>query len=388
VHGTNKKKPAAIRADGKSNERHASRPNSKGAAGSNARFEFTRFTKSDGPLTKRISLSADDSIKSDGGACLMACGHARRLRVSNVKQLAAVIERICSNQAIGLGALRPDLPDEVEVVTKAKLVNGTIRPDLIARTGANILFRKGQPAFALLDFDTKGMPPGVADELKRLGGFWEALRSVLPKLGSVATVTRRSTSAGLLRSDTGESLPGSDGLHVYLPVQDGADIPRFSKALHERCWLADLGFMKVGRAGQLLERSPIDYMVGRPERLVFEGEPVLEPPLEQDRKSRRPVVLDGDTLDTVTACPSLSNVESARLDEMRAREKQRLRPEAARARAAYIEGQASRIAKRKGVSMPSARRIIARQCDGILLPDAAARSPARTSNGHAPQNST
>jgi hypothetical protein len=157
---------------------------------------------------------------------------------------------------------------------------------------------------------------------------------------------------------------------VYLLVQDGADVPRFLKALHERCWLAGLGWMRVGRAGQMLERSPIDYTVGRPERLVFEGEPVLEPPLEQDRESRRPVVLDGDILDTVTACPSLSNVESARLDEMKAREKQRLRPEAAKARAAYIEEQASRIAERKGVSMPSARRIVARQCDGILHPDA------------------
>jgi hypothetical protein len=191
-----------------SNERRASRPSSEGAAGSNARFEVTVFTKSGGPLTKRISLSTDGAIKSDGSACLMVRGYARRVRVSNGKQLAKLIERICSNEAICLGALRLDLSDKVEVVTKAKLVNGAARPDLIARTGANIIFRKGQPAFALLDFDTKGIPPGVADELKRVGGLLEALRSVLPKLGNVATVTRRSTSAGLLRSDTGVRLPG------------------------------------------------------------------------------------------------------------------------------------------------------------------------------------
>jgi hypothetical protein len=271
VDGTNKKGPDAS-VDATWNRHHASRPSSKAASGSKARFEITVFTKSDGPLTKRISLS-DGSIKSDGGACLMARGDARRVRVSNGKQLAKIIERICPNQAIGLGALRPGLPDEVEVVTKAKLLNGVSRPDLIARTGADIIFREGQPAFALLDFDTKGMPPGVAAELERLGGFWEALRSVLPALGSVARVTRKSTSAGLSRSDTGERLPGSDGLHVYLPVQDGADIPRCLKSLHQRCWLAGLGFMKVGRAGQLLERSPVDHMVGRPERLVLRSDP-------------------------------------------------------------------------------------------------------------------
>jgi hypothetical protein len=318
VHGTNKKGPDAI-VDATWNERHASRASSKSAAGSNARSEITLFTKSDGPLTKLISLSADGSIKSDSGACLMARGDARRVHVANVKQLAALIEQVHPNQAIALGALRPGLPDEVEVVTKAKLLHAIAQPDVIARTGDAIVYREGQPAFALLDFDTKGMPPEVAAELEHLGGFWEALLSVLPILRVVGRVTRRSTSAGLFRSDTGDKLPGSDGLHVYLPVQDGADIPRFLKALHQRCWLAGLGFMRVGRAGQLLERSPIDHMVGRPERLVFEGGPVLDPPLQQDRKSRRPVARDGDALDTLAACPPLSIVETARLDEMRAR---------------------------------------------------------------------
>ena len=61
---------------------------------------------------------------------------------------------------------------------------------------------------------------------------------MLPALSDVARVTRRSTSAGLSRSDTGEALPGSDGVHVYVEEKDGADSERFLKALHERCWLA------------------------------------------------------------------------------------------------------------------------------------------------------
>ena len=47
----------------------------------------------------------------------------------------------------------------------------------------NIIFRKGEPAFALLDFDTKGMPPSVAAELKRLGGFLDAMKSSAAGLG-------------------------------------------------------------------------------------------------------------------------------------------------------------------------------------------------------------
>jgi hypothetical protein len=364
VSGTKKKRPGAASAEASSKGSYPSRSSSKGAAGSKARPEITLFEKSDGPLTKRISLAADGSIKSDSSACLMARGTARRVEVANIQQFAALIE-LPPNQAIALGALRAGLQDEVKVVTKAKLLNGVAQPDIIARTGDNIVYREGLPAFALLDFDTKGMPPDVAAELKRLGGFWKALRSVLPALHDVAHVTRCSTSAGLFRSDTGERLPGSDGLHVYLLVQDGTDVERFLRALHDRCWLAGLGWMMVGAAGQLLERSVIDRMVDGPERLVFEGGPILVPPLQQDRESRRPVAVDGDVLDTVAACPPLSIVETAKLDELRARARQRLKPEQARAR----DRRAERIVERTGVSMPAARRIVARQCDGILLPD-------------------
>ena len=52
----------------------------------------------------------------------------------------------------------------VEVVPKRKL-NGAA--NVIARTGADIVYRKGQPALALLDFDTKGMPGDVAAALQR-----------------------------------------------------------------------------------------------------------------------------------------------------------------------------------------------------------------------------
>jgi hypothetical protein len=332
------------------------------------RLEITVFTKSGGPLTKHISLTANGSINSDGSACLMARGEARRCELASVDQLAGLIKQLPPNQAVALGTLRTGLPDQVQVVTKAKLLNGVAQSDLIARTKDNIVYREGQPAFALLDFDTKGMPDGVVAELKCLGGFWVSLLSVLPTLRDVARVMRPSTSAGLLRSDTGERLPGSDGLHVYLLVQDGADIERFLKALHDRCWLAGLGWMMLGAAGQLLERSIVDRMVGRPEHLVFEGGPILEPPLQQDRKSRRPVATKGDTLDTIAACPPLSVIEKAKLDTLKEQQIQRLAPERAKAHAAFVERQAKRIIERTGMPMHAATRIVVRQCEGILLP--------------------
>src|SRR5262249_46904389 len=250
--------------------------------------------------------------------------------------------------------------------TKRKL-NG--QPDVIARIGTDIVFRKEQPALALLDFDTKCMPPEVAAEMKRLGGFWPALLSVLPALRPVAHVIRRSTSAGLFRSDTGEKLPGSDGLHVYVPVLDGGDVERFLKALHERCWLAGFGWMMVGAGGQLLERSIVDRMVGAPERLVFEGGPILDPPLRQDKESRRPIAREGDALDTVAACPPLTIVETGRLRELKAGGSHPPAGKSANTRAAFAAKQAKRLAESKGFSVKAATRTIARQCDGVLLPD-------------------
>ncbi len=50
---------------------------------------------------------------------------------------------------------------------------------------------------------------------------------------------------------------------------------------------------------RLLERSIIDVTVGTPERMVFEGPPILETPLEQDKESRKPIAIDGDALDTL-----------------------------------------------------------------------------------------
>ena len=41
----------------------------------------------------------------------MARGQARRARIAGVDDLAALIESLESNQAIGLGALRPELPE-------------------------------------------------------------------------------------------------------------------------------------------------------------------------------------------------------------------------------------------------------------------------------------
>ena len=335
--------------------------------------EIVLFTKEGGPLTKRIYLDVDGRLRSDGSACVMGRGIATRFTLDGMAALAELIVGMELNRALALGMLRPGLPAKVEVITKAELakLNGAPRPDLIARSATHFTYRSGYPALALLDFDSKGMPAETGARLIEAGGFWKTLLAIIPGLAGIANLRRRSTSAGLSRTDTGHTLPGTDGEHVYIAISDGSDAERFLRTLHARCWLAGFGWLMVGAGGQLLERSIVDRMVGAPERLVFEGAPILLPPLAQDRESRRPVATEGGTMDTVEACPPLTIVERARLNELLARAKQQLEPEAAKARDHFIEQHAAHLSERTGIPVAEAARVVARQCAGILLPDVA-----------------
>jgi hypothetical protein len=328
--------------------------------------EIVCFTKSNGPLTKEIRLDENGVLRSDGSACLMARGGACRVSVASADDLGALIGSLQSNQAIALGSLRPDLPDNVEIATK-RAINGATRAGIISRSADNILFNPGQRGFVLIDFDTKGMPEDIAKRL-RGGGLLPVLLSIIPELEHIARVSRASTSAGLYARETGDPVPGSNGEHLYLSVRDVADSARFLKTLHERCWLAGYGWMRVGAAGQMLERSIVDRMVGAPERLVFEGPPILDDLLAQSVEARRPRVTEGDALDTLAACPPLTIVENAKVQELRSKAKHELAGKSAEARKKFIVRQAEALAERSGVTLRAAQETIERQCRGELLP--------------------
>ena len=334
-------------------------------------IEFTGLSKSGGPLTKRIYLDENGKLVSNGSACVMSRGGAKRLCFDSLSEFADLIHRLEPFEAIAVGSLRADLPDQVQVTTQDKLakLNGAAAPDLIARNGNHISYTPGRPALALIDIDTKGMPPSVEALIKEVGGFWAALVTVLPGLADAARVVRRSTSAGISRTDTGEALPSSNGMHVFLHVQDGADIERFLRTLHDRCWLAGFGWHMVGAGGQLLDRSLVDRMVAAPERLVFEGAPVLDPPLAQDQESRRPKVVEGEIIATMDVCPPLTLVGKSELNALKAKSAHDLAPAGAAERQRFVNHHADKLAKAKGFTPGQARRIIERQCDGILLPD-------------------
>ena len=61
--------------------------------------------------------------------------------------------------------MRDELPDEIGIVTKAALKN-VVANDIVARTGDNFVYRPGQSALVLFDYDIKGMPQPMAQSSK------------------------------------------------------------------------------------------------------------------------------------------------------------------------------------------------------------------------------
>jgi len=326
--------------------------------------EVTRLVKSGGPLTKKLHLAADGELVNDSSLCRMAKGRMERIRLDDWRALAPLIEATPRNVAWALGAMRDGLPDAARLVLKDSARAG--KADCVARTSANLVYRPKRPALVLIDYDTKGMPADVRARIDELGGFAAALAAVCPAIAGAGYIERRSTSAGISNAATGETYP-SEGRHLYLLAEDGADAKRFLYALHERAWLCGLGWYVVGRAGRLLERSIVDRMVCAPERLIFEAAPNLEPPLEQ--RPRPATVHNGSALDTLTACPALTNAEEHEAAHRKAQSAQSLKGECAAAERRFIEERADEAVAR-GIDPTRARATAEAWGRSVLRPSA------------------
>jgi hypothetical protein len=330
--------------------------------------QITLIAKRDTPalMSKRISLDGEGKLKSDGSECRMVTGTAARAFAATASALAQIIANCRSNQAIALGALKAELLASVAVTIPSRLDQ---HPGAITRSRGYIDYQPGVPAWCLIDFDTKGMPDEVKTKIDAAGGMWNALLTVAPELASAARVSRASTSAGLSRSDTGEPIAGSNGMHHYVLVRDGGDIERFLKDLHDRCWLHGFGWHLIGGAGQLLDRSIVDRMVGFGERLCFEGAPVIVPPVTQDSAKGAPEAFEGDAIDTARAVLRLTEFERHRVSKAKAASAKALGKSATKARDKHDKALAEKISAKSGVPVVTALRLVKARHRGVLFSD-------------------
>jgi hypothetical protein len=316
-------------------------------------------------MSKRIFLDEHGKVRSDGSQCLMGQGTATRATAETAAELAKHIMACGTDQAIALGTLRADLANQAKVTTQANLKDS---PGHITRSREFIDYPPGAPAWALIDFDTKGMPANVAASIEAAGGMWNVLLQVAPGLERAARVSRASTSSGLYRTDTGMQFSGSGGAHHYILVKDASDIQRFLGDLHDRCWQSGLGWHLIGCAGQLLDRSLVDRMVAFGERLCFEGAPIIEPPLAQDLANRNPQIFEGETIDTELVVPPPTEYERQRIKVDKQASADALGRAAAEIRGEHDRVLAQQISEKSGMPIISASRLVAARHRGVLLP--------------------
>ncbi|NOD75825.1 phage/plasmid primase, P4 family [Ruegeria sp. HKCCD4332] len=318
----------------------------------NTGFCVTVVTKANnGLMTKTIAMNGDGRPHSDGSACGMAEGSAQVVRLGSLGALADLINGLDRTQAITLGVVKDDPVTGTiwSVRTAAELKKWGI-PGFIARSQEYFEHQTG-PGIMLIDYDQKGMPEHVREAIRHQG----ALRAILGQIPGVDSglpyVYRKSTSAALSNMQTGEQYDGSGGFHLYVPVWDATDIPRALKVLHKRMWLAGYGWHAVEKRGRLFVRSLVDVMVGGPERLIFEGPPMVSPPLVQDQAQRMAVVHDDqmteafEPLDTRRELPDLTPEEEARFSELVRASRDSLADAAQAAREDFVQDEVQRTGR-------------------------------------------
>jgi hypothetical protein len=328
------------------------------------KIRFTVFTKDkdfngDDCLSKRISL-INGEPKSDGSACRMGRGVGKTVELNSLTAFAELISNTPSNSAISIGVAKGKEPGASYPVITQEAMRKPHSADAVARTLENFEFPRGA-GFLLADWDVKTAPAEVRAKITDKG-VDGVLVDLCPELAECGRVYRESTSSNL--SHNGHSWPGSGGAHGFIGVVDATDIPRATKVLAQKEWLKGYGWIAISRAGSLLVRGPIDEAVASPERLIFEGAPIVVPPLAQGPRGAR--VVGGSLLDTRQALPELTLEEQHKVTALIDAAKRAAEPEAARVKALWMDARVAELV-RKGVSESKAREVVKRQFDTHVL---------------------
>lgn len=295
-------------------------------------------------LSKGFTLDADGGmVKQPGG--LMIEGMAVTVRPEDMTAFAGLLPTLRPDMALAFGVCAHDT---ARIVPEAKLAT-TPKGDMpvIARTREAFSYSAG-PAIMMMDYDPPkdGTPPLNDDELLT------ALCGICPALRHAPLVLAHSASSHIYHGD--RVLVGLKGRRVYALVADGQDIPRAGAVLFARLQLAGFGHIEIGKAGQLLERGPVDASVWQPERLDFAAGAACDPPLKQKRPAPKTINADAAPMDTRAALPDLTVAEESKRLKIVGDAKAARASEADAIRTKWVETQVVRVLAKNGKNPDSA----------------------------------
>lgn len=216
-------------------------------------IKFSLITSTSCELAKSYALQDGKPV----GAAIahMTAGHARVLEVTDLVQLRGVFDALTEHDALTAGV---PLAGDTPLTTRR---GSEYNPHAVARTNESFRYLD-TPSLFLIDVDTDaGTYRSVPDVL-------DALESASPWLRQVTRVARPSASSFIADR-------GLRGVHVYVAVTRGTDIPALAERLQIEQWTAGRGHVVISRSGALLVRQLSDALVYQPSRLMFEAAPVL-----------------------------------------------------------------------------------------------------------------
>jgi hypothetical protein len=334
-------------------------------------FEITLFTSKSGVLTKTIRRGADGKLESIS-ANLMYFGSACRLDINRMGELADLLNSgLDYKQAIANGVIRADKPDRVTVTrvqAMETLEQAGAAHDCIARSKQYIEYREQDTLF-YGDTDLAQAPARVRDQLAAGCRPWDVFRAVCPGLDGCGHAMRRSTSSGIIDTETGQVFADNGGWHTFWGISDGTDLEAFTKWLHDSCVLVGFGWGFVTACGTILRRSIIDLAVASASRLIYEAAPIVEAPLWQDPEKRRATYADGPAFDSRSRRERTA-AEKAAIDAAWRAEEDSVRERAVVVRADWIERKASEMHTRTGKSLEHCRRVAEKWIQCELFPEA------------------
>lgn len=307
------------------------------------------FSSASGPVVKRFSL-VSGQVKATASARIHT-GKARSVRADDPEELKELLDGLGTNEAVGLGILET-VNQTFPLVTKDALQAGAV-----SRSGE--FFRHNEGAgWGLLDVDTKDLPPSVYAKLAG-GDIVAKIFRAVPELEKTAHLIRPSSSAGIIKPDG--TVREATGTHVFVRLEYAPNLPQLLQVMHDRCWIAGLGYMRLSKAGHVLERSPIDLAVAGAERLIFEAPPMVQPPLSRVRPPDR-LQSGGSLFELVPPDPTL-------VVQLKQQAREELKPIAARMAQQFEAEQVEKIRSGTKVSKTEARRIFRQRMQGGELSD-------------------
>lgn len=223
-------------------------------------IKFTLITSTSCELAKSYTL---ENGKVTGAAIAhMTTGRAEILALPALEDLHEILQLLGPEQAITAGV--PNAGNTALTTRRGSEFN----PNAVARTNETFRYLD-TPALFLIDVDTDaGVYQSAADVL-------DALETSSPWLQQTTRVARPSASSYI-----GDK--GLRGVHVYVAVSRGTDIPALAERMQMEQWATGRGRVIISKSGALLVRQLSDALVYQPSRLMFEAAPVLGEGVERN----------------------------------------------------------------------------------------------------------